>query len=365
MADQSSTKIAIAAGVLALLGGAFFVQQNQKKEERAAHSFEGQNADLPKLSITEEATKKITRLVIEQPPKEADPKKPGDAGKPASKHVLTKNGESWSLTEPLSALANQSNVESLLNNLAKLAIKERIAKGADSYAQYDVSDDKAVHVTAFEGDKAVVDLYLGKSGGRGQMVRVKDKEGVYILDGYSSYLYTRDTKGFRDLSIFKLETDKAVRVDIENEKGAFAFKKEGGSWKSDFKKAKGGASAIKDFEGSKVDDLLRAYKSLNASDFGDGKSAADTGLDKPTAKLVITLESGQKQEIHFGGTGEGSSRWAKVPEKETIFAVSSWASDWALADETKFQKKKDDKKSGDAEAEEAPDPHAGLGLDEH
>lgn len=352
MAQGTDIKLYVALGVLAALGGALYFQTKSKKEDAAAHTFEGVNANLPKLEIKEEQTSKVTKLVIEQPAKT------GDSPKPASKHVLVKGADGWTLAEPVPALANQSNVESLLKNLPKLSIKERIAQGADTYAQYDLTDDKAVHVTAFEGDKPAVELWLGKSGGRGQMVRVKDQPGVYVLDGYSSFLYARDTKGWRDLSILKMETEKATRVDIENEKGSFTFKKEGSEWKAEYKKAKGAAGKVKDFEPSKVEDLLRAYKSLNASDFGDGKSLADTGLETPAAKLVITLESGEKREIVFGGTAEGSSRWAKLADKEAIYAISSWASDWAFAEESKFQKKKDGEKE---EGGEAPDLE-GMGM---
>ena len=38
--------------------------------------------------------------------------------------------------------------------------------------------------------------------------------------------------------------------------------------------------------------MLKAYKGLNADDFGDGKSLADTGLDKPEATVTIALKDG-------------------------------------------------------------------------
>ena len=36
--------------------------------------------------------------------------------------------------------------------------------------------------------------------------------------------------------------------------------------------------------------MLRAFKALNADDFGDGKSLADTGLDKPEATVTVQLK---------------------------------------------------------------------------
>ncbi len=351
MALDSDKKLFIAVGVFAVLGGALFFQNRAAKEDMKAHTFEGANEDLPKLTVSEDLTKKLTKFTIVQPEKK------GDAPKPGSTHTLVKDGDKWRLAEPLAAAANQSNVESLLKNLPKLSIKERIVQGTESYKQYELSDDTALHFTAFEGDKPAVEFWIGKSGGRGQMVRMKDKPGVFVLDGYSGFLYGRDTKGWRDLSIMTAETEKATRVDIENEKGTFVFKKEGGAWKADFKSAKGAASKIKDFDPTKVDDLLRAYKSLNASGFGDGKTLAEVGLEKPAAKLVITLEDGSKRELLFGGPAEGSSRYLKLASGEQVYAVSAWAGDWATADETKFAKKAGDDAKGPPGGD---DPHMGM-----
>ncbi|HSC86761.1 MAG TPA: DUF4340 domain-containing protein, partial [Polyangiaceae bacterium] len=334
---ESNTKLYIAVGALVALGGALFLQKRAAHQDDHAHSFEGQNESLPKLELSEDLVKKVTKFTIEQPEKK------GDSPKPGSTNTLVKEGETWKLAVPVTATANQTNVESLLKNLPKLTVRERIAEGTAAYANYELGDAEAIHFTAFEADKPVVELWLGKSGGRGQTVRVKGKDGVYVLDGYSSFLYTRDTKGWRDLSILKLDTDKANRVTIDNEHGSFVFAKSGGAWMAEFKKAKGSAGKIKDFDTAKVDDLLRAYKTLNASDFGDGKTLADTGLEKPVATLGITLDDGSKTEILFGSTAEGSSRFAKLPGRDQIYAISSWAADWAVAEESKFVKKADSK----------------------
>jgi len=333
-----------ALGILAVLGGALYFQTETKKDDIKAHTVGGAEESLPKLGFTEEQKAKVTKVVIEKPAAA----KEGEAPAPAETYVLEKDGENWQLTKPLRAAANKTNVESLLSSLPKLAVKERIATGTEAYPQYDLTDDKAVHVTVYEGDTASLEFWTGKSGGRGQLSRLKGQEGVYVIDGYSSYLFGRDTKGWRDLTILKLETDKATRVDIINENGEFELKKDGTAWSGKFKKAKGGSLvAIKDFDSSKVDDLLRAYKALNASGFGDGKSLGDTGLEKPLATLAVTIGEA-KTEIAFGSSAEGSSRFAKLPSQSEIYTVSSWAADWAVADESKFQKK--------AEAKEAAEP---------
>src|SRR6478609_4458829 len=112
MALGSDQKLYIAVGVLAVLGGALFLQNKKAKDEAKAYAYESVAEALPKLSITDEDVKALTKVVLEQPGK-----KEGDEQKPASKNVLVKDGETWKLEEPVKASANQANVDSLLKNL--------------------------------------------------------------------------------------------------------------------------------------------------------------------------------------------------------------------------------------------------------
>ena len=373
MAKGSDTKLYVAVGVLALLGGAFYMQKEDQKKETLAHTVAGADKDLPKIEFSEEAKGKVTKLVIEKPAKD------GEKPEPAVRHVLVKEGETWRLAEPVAALANQNNVDSALSNLTKLEVKERVSSGSSDYATYDLTDDKAMHVQAFEGDKAVVELWTGKSGGRGQMVRIAGQDGVFNVEGFSSYSYARDTKGWRDLKIVEVDTDAVTAVTIQGEKGEFTFAKsatapkkaaepkaegeeaekaaddkadkeaEKAAWSGKFKKA-----AIKDFDGGKVLDLLRAYKTLNATAFGDGKTLAETGLEKPLSVLTIKTAGGETKLL-FGTNSEGTARWMKVDGRDAIYAIGSWAADWAFAEESKFQKKADAKKAdGDDAAPSMP-----------
>lgn len=230
-------------------------------------------------------------------------------------------------------------------------MSERIDNGKTEYAKYQVSDELATHVVISKDNGTVLDAYFGENGGRGQMTRFAGKDGVYAVKGYSDYLFNRDLKGWRDLSLFKFEEADATNVNVDNENGSFVFAKSGSDWTGKFKPAKGGALAdIPRFDPAKVSDLVRAYRSLNADNVAPaGKSATDLGLDKPSATVVITLKDGGKREVKVGANAEGSSRWVSVSGKSDFYSISSWAADWALAEQKKFQKeepadaKKDDK----------------------
>jgi hypothetical protein len=350
MAMATDKKLYVAVGVLALLGAAVFFKQKADTREAASYSLQGQQSKLPELKVSEEDVKKIDKLEIAQPP--------GDAGK-AENVVLTKKGEDdWRVTEPGDYKANSSNVKSALDNLKTLEVKERISPSKDAYGRYDLTDDKALHVVVYKGKDKAVDLYLGQSGSRGQLARIAGRDGVYALGGFSRYLFARELKNWRDKEIFKFADDKVAKIEVHNENGTMEFTKEkksdgaadGGTpkakWSGKAKKKNAGALAtIKDLDSEKVNDLVRAYKDLNAIDFGDDKSLEDAGLDKPSATITFTLVDGGKRVLDVGATAEGTNRWARQADAQQVYSVSSYVADWALAELKKFQsEKKDDKK---------------------
>jgi hypothetical protein len=333
-------KLIFAVIVLVALGGAVAMQRQKQTADAAAHSVEGEAANLPKIKITEDDTKKIDKVEITRG---------GDEEKkePRETIVLVKKGEEdWDLEKPTPAKASASTVKSMVDDLKRLEVKELIDSSKDSYAKYKVTDDKALHAVFYKGKDVVLDAYFGEDGSRGQMTRIAGKDPVYAVKGYSSYTFNKDAKSWRDKTILKFEENDVVKVSLVDENGTFTFDKAGDDWKPKFAKAKAGSPTdIEKFDKTKLEGLIRAYKALSAADFGDGKSLADTGLDTPKATLTFGLKDGGKQEVLLGGTAE-SNRWLKKVDSEQIWSVSSWAGDWATANVDKFQKteeKKDDK----------------------
>ncbi|WP_437602311.1 DUF4340 domain-containing protein [Sorangium sp. So ce590] len=355
---KTEHKIYIAFVVLALLGVGVYLTQKRQKDQLAAHSVTAATADLPKVGISKEDVEKITKISI----KNAD----------KSDVTLEKKGETWEVTKPVNAKANAANVRSLLDNMKELKLKEVIDRTSGTYGQYELTDEKAVRLVAHKGDEKALDLYFGKSGSRGQMARVEGTDGVYVAGGYSSYLYTREAKNWRENSILKFEDENAIQVSVENKNGLFSFSKNDDKWAGTFaprdKSGKLGAASAKwaKFDADKVKDLLRAFKGLGAEDFGDGKSEADTGLDAPTTNggtITIKLKDNAGDfTIKVGKTAKASSRYAvKEGGDGTIYVLSSWSADWALADAKRFEKseKKDDKQGGNPHEDEAAG-HMGM-----
>ena len=116
--------------------------------------------------------------------------------------------------------------------------------------------------------------------------------------------------------------------------------------------------------------MLRAFKSLNAIDFAE--KDADTGLGDPVANgaRVTISAGGAAYTLELGKAQKGTNRYLQKPGADgTVFVVSSWAADWAVAEPAKFEKKDDkdakdaDKGGDDDDHDDGPPPFALPGMD--
>jgi Domain of unknown function (DUF4340) len=243
-------------------------------------------------------------------------------------------GGVWQVTKPLIAPANQQNVKDLVANLKELTIDEPINLKLDDDVRKDKQLDPAhgLHVVAWKGSDKKVDETFGKSGTAGQLVVITAKpDQVWAAKGYSGYLYTKEAKDFRDKDILKFDDGNAAQVTIVNTGHTLSFTK-GDKWVGIVDR-----KPIANFSEDKLKDFLRAYKSLDAADFGDEKTLADTGLDKPDATLTVVLKDGAgKYDLLLGKTGSGTDRYVKRAGDDTIYQITSYSAEWLTTDGSKF-----------------------------
>jgi hypothetical protein len=312
--------------VLGLLG---FLVYKQSEKDKAIGQPTTAGKDLPTVSAPDD----VDKISIVN----------GDKGEVVLERVADPNaapaadggaGGVWKLTKPIVAPANQQTVKDLVANLKELKVESQVNLKLDDDVRKDKQLDAAhgVHVVAWKGGDKKVDETFGKSGQAGELVVVTSKpDEVWAAKGYSSYLYTKEAKDYRDKEILKFDDGNAAQVTIVNSHGTLSFTK-GDKWVGTFDK-----NPIPSFSEDKVKDMLRAYKALNADDFGDGKSLGDTGLDKPDATVSIVLKDGAgKYDLLVGKTATGANHWAKRGDSDTIFQIGSAAAEWATADGTKF-----------------------------
>ncbi|HXX70229.1 MAG TPA: DUF4340 domain-containing protein [Polyangiaceae bacterium] len=332
---MSREKLIIAGAVLLGLLGVLVYRQAKKDESigapttAAATEYPTISApdDIDKISITNGDKGEV---VLE---KVVDPNAAGAAGADGGPPMH------WVLTGPVHAEANQQTIKDLVANLKDLTVASRIDLRLDDEVRKEKQLDPAhaIHVVAWRTGSKKVDESFGKSGPAGQLVMVADKpDAVWAAKGFSSYLYTKEAKDFRDKEVFHLDEGSVSAVEIVNSHGKFAFTK-GDKWTATFDK-----KPIPRFDPEKAKDMVRIFKSVNAIDFGEGKSLADTGLEKPEAHLTMHLKGDDKNyELFIGKISSGTDRYAKRVDREQIYVLSNYTADYLTSDVSKYQSSAD------------------------
>jgi Domain of unknown function (DUF4340) len=326
---MSRDKLIIAGVVVLGILGALVYKQAKNDEAIGAPPMASTAAELPTLSAPEDVDKlELTNgdkptIVLERVP---DPKAEANAA-----------ATQWVMKKPVASEVTQQVVKDLLANLKDLKADSKVNLKLDDDVRKDKQLDAAhaVRVVAYKDGTKKVDESFGKSGAAGQLVVVADKpEAVYAAKGYSSYLYTKEAKDFREKTIFKYDDANVIDATITNSHGTFAFKKDGDKWAGTLNKR-----PIEHFDPEKVKDFVRVYKALNADDFGDGKSFAEAGLDKPEATVLLHTkgDDAKTYELLVGKQATASNHYAKKPDDELVFQITGYVTDWVTSDASKFQ----------------------------
>ena len=344
-------KVCAILAVVATVGAAYRWHLRGRKQTAEA-SATAPTETLPNIALAEGDAERITRIELTRPD--------DDDNSRMLRIAIEKQGADWEMTFPLRTQASTSKVEALIDNLKNLHLWTVIDRGTGLYDQYDLSENKALHIVAWKGSEKATDVYCGKSVVRGQLARIPGKEGIFALvnwgqKGYQGFLYTRSLRSWRETSILKFEEDAAIKVEITNRNGVLLFSKSSGAWTGSFAKYRRDGKLGKpkqdwrNFDESKIKELLRAYHSLGADDFGDESDKADSGVDRAdqTGGIIRIGLRDQASDltIRVGRRSDRASRWApkdgrwaiKDGSDGTLFVLSPWTAGWATAEVSKFE----------------------------
>jgi hypothetical protein len=337
--------ILMAAAALALGGGALVLVRQSGSAGTGAPARPGP-PPLPAIALAPGDARALTRLVVGRP----------DDDDPSRRLTISleRRGSGWEMTAPILTEASRPAVEEAIENLENLHLWKQLDPGTTFYDQYDLTDDKALHIVASRGGTKVVDVLCGKGAQEGQLVRLPGRDGIFALvnwgpQGYQGFLFTRDVRAWRETSIFKFAPGDAVRIDVTNPHGAISFTRRDGRWVGSRADPRGRtASSWTRFDATKVEQLLRDYQTLAADNFGERESRAAAGVDdaEHTGGVIrIRLRGGADLTLRVGKLAHDTSRFA-IPDSRwaikdggdgTLYALSPYTAGWATADVHKFE----------------------------
>jgi hypothetical protein len=297
---------------LVVLVGVGALAINAARSRQATTTLEKPAEKLPTVKKDE-----VTTVEIVQP------------GKPAI--VLTKKNAVWEVTAPVTAKADTSSVDAVLDKLESLDVSGVAATRKENHAKLQVDADKAIRVKAKKDDKVLADLYIGASKAGNTMVRAEGSDSVLSVRGSMRYAFDKDLKMFRDRVITDLETDTLSAIVFESPKGKFRFEKQDKAWTQ-----AAGQKPIKDFADSKVQSAASTLARLRAADFAEPSfTPAEAGLTPPQAKVTFSRPDSEPVVLELGAE-VGNERYLKKSDSDVIYRVSKFNADRMLADAASF-----------------------------
>jgi Domain of unknown function (DUF4340) len=254
------------------------------------------------------------------------------------KAVFAKVDGTWKLTEPLQADAEQTELEDLVNALARLRADELIAEKPTDLKPFGLdAPDARWHFLL--GDKELLGLAIGsfKKNKHSEAPRCYAKltngDLVFLLDpGLTKKLLGE----YRNRTVWtSLDSAQVDRIHFGYSQNPFELEKTDNTWHVAGKPAA-------DIKSEKVSETLDALSRLQVERYMVDKNADLKlyGLEPPQFVLEVQSPSGKKT-LHIG-RAEGTSKrhYARVPEpnRSDVFIISEADADKILRTITDFGK---------------------------
>jgi len=149
------------------------------------------------------------------------------SGKHISKLEITTAGNSiifsqkdgtWSI-EPKGYRANSAKVKNILNSIENLKLTALVSE-SKNYIRYDLSNDKKIHVKAWQGKTLLREFDIGKTAStfRHTFVKLPDDPNVYHARGDFRRNFDRSVDDFRDKSVLSYAQNSIQGMTLAHEK---------------------------------------------------------------------------------------------------------------------------------------------------
>jgi hypothetical protein len=153
-----------------------------------------------------------------------------DEKAPSKPVSLTRTESGWILDSSDGYPASETYVKPLLDNLAKLRVREPIATKAESFATLEVADEnhtRKVEITGKDGSSRV--LYLGAGTGPVTHVRMAGEEEAFDVKGFTAWSLAENDNRYYERDLMKVPVDQLRAVTLKRPgEGVVSFALDGG-----------------------------------------------------------------------------------------------------------------------------------------
>lgn len=205
-------------------------------------------------------------------------------------------GNSWNITEPVSAHADTNKIRDLLNSISSLRIEDFVSDHPSGLAAYGLSSPK-IRIEVLNSDSSKVHtILIGKKRDKTTTLYAKSGEEPYLYSVGEYFDKTMDLKidDYRDKTPLQFDGGAVKDLTIHRGTTTYAYQKDPkGQW----------TCPGRENANSEAANLIAQLASLVVTDFPSAKES--TGLKDPLFQVDVTLVDGKTRTYRFGRRDQG------------------------------------------------------------
>ncbi len=229
---------------------------------------------------------------------------------------LQKEGEDWSIREPIQARADRSEIRSLLSDLEFARVEEFVERGAGRLKTYGLNEPSS-RVDLFLGDsRARKTLLVGKQVGAQFYAKDDSGEDVFRIKEDLVDKLELDLSKLRDRKMARFERDEVKRVEVKLPDREFEFARNSEDQWRLRTPAGHGEKSVLEYK------LFWPLEDLEGKEIVDRANLDDPkyGFSEPSAEVKVVKQDDEVIEVVLGKT-EGEVVFGKAAADPTLYKV--------------------------------------------
>ena len=238
------------------------------------------------------------------------------------------------MTAPVSYVADPGVASAAFDAIEKLEPNAIVTVRPERYEELQVDLKNGIGVRALLGDRAKLDLVIGKKLDDGTLARLRQPAGtpdpVWHVTGDLRVLFDKVTAEWRDRSVTSFTAAEARELAVDTRDGQHLVVRGEDPPPPPAPKAPRRWTLVRSSRDIPAldelvpNELVKTMSDLKASDFADGVTPAAAGLDPPGLTITVTLKSGEKDVLLIGNATGADESYVKTSESPQIFRVKAF-----------------------------------------
>ena len=235
--------------------------------------------------------------------------------------TLKKTDGNWAIVKPISAPADQNNVNDIATNLATLEEDRMVEENASDLKTYGLAEPRMDVTFNVSGEKDQKRILFGDKTptGVGVYAKVPADKRVFIVNTSADTTFNRTTFDLRDKTALKFQQDVVTSLELISKNQTIRVEKTGDEWKL-VKPIQAPADYVS-VQG--VLGQLTAAQMLSLKDKPeDLRDLKPYGLDKPEVTAIVGTGK-ETLTFELGKAADATSYWGRDPSRPAVFSFAN------------------------------------------